>query len=261
MAEGNDYQFSSYGIYSDAVSTTKNLNTAVDTGSTTLNECQTKLNNGAVFMGPACDSCVQGFSKARTKMDTLVSNFSAIANFLIETGSNYKTGDDSASKTIKMENGKITTTTARTSNSGNANQDAIYTYLSQQGFNDAAICGILANIQHESNFNPNALGDNGTSYGICQWHNSRWDSLKSYCGSNGLDSTTIEGQMAYLMYELKEKYPSIYESMKNVPNTEQGAYDAAYIWTVKFERPAGMEASGQKRGNTATSKYWPQYNH
>ena len=62
------------------------------------------------------------------------------------------------------------------------------------------------------------------------------------------------------MYELQEKYPGIYESMKNVPNTEQGAYDAAYIWTVKFERPAGMEQSGDKRGKTAMSNYWPTYN-
>lgn len=256
----NDYDVGNYGIFSDAVSTAKTLNSDVDTNSKVINECQTKLSDGSIFMGPACDSCVEGFSKANSKLTTLVSNFTSISNYLIETSSNYKAGDDSATKIIQLNSGSISVSEAKTSSSGNANQDAIYNYLSKQGFNDAAICGILANIQHESNFKTDALGDGGTSYGICQWHNSRWDSLKNYCSQNGLDSTTMDGQLSYLMYELEEKYPSLLNTLKNLPNTEQGAYDAAYEWTVKFERPAGMEQSGAKRGNTAVSKYWPAYN-
>ncbi len=259
MAEEN-FSFEQYGIFSDGVNTAKTLNNSVADGMTSLNESKSKISSGSIFMGPAADSATAGFGKVSSRMDTLVANFNTISSFLADSAVNYKASDEKAQKTIHMENGVVTIgAAAQTSNTGNANQDAIYNYLAKQGFNNAAICGILANIQHESNFNPQALGDSGTSYGICQWHNSRWDSLKSFCSNNGLDSTTIDGQMAYLMYELKEKYPSIYESMKNVPNTEQGAYDAAYIWTVKFERPAGMEASGAKRGNTAVSKYWPTY--
>lgn len=51
----------------------------------------------------------------------------------------------------------------------NANETTIYNYaVNNMGLNVAAACGILANIYKESSFNPNALGDNGTSYGICQ---------------------------------------------------------------------------------------------
>ena len=65
-----------------------------------------------------------------------------------------------------------------------SNERQIYDFLKSHGFNTAAAVGILANIEMESNFNPNAKGDyvNGsaTSYGICQWHNDRWSNLKSY---------------------------------------------------------------------------------
>ena len=83
--------------------------------------------------------------------------------------------------------------------SGNNNEEKLYNYLSSQGFNDAAICGILANIERESGFDTEALGDGGTSYGICQWHYGRWDNLESYCEKNNLDSSSIEGQDQYLV--------------------------------------------------------------
>ena len=256
-----DYDVGSYGIFSNAVSTTKNTSTSISTSNQSLESLKTQLNNESIFMGPVCDSCVEGFGKAGIKITDLITNLSTIESYFIETSSTYQAGDDAAKKVLQFSGGKISVGASSSSGvqTGNANQDAIYNYLSQQGFNDAAICGILANIQHESGFNPNALGDGGTSYGICQWHNSRWDRLKSYCSQNGLDSTTIDGQLSYLVWELQNNYPSVYETIKNVPNTEQGAYDAAYEWTVHFEIPANKEQSGQNRGNTAISNYWPTY--
>ena len=38
--------------------------------------------------------------------------------------------------------------------------------------NDAALAGILANLQGESGFNPHKIGDGGEAYGICQWRNT-----------------------------------------------------------------------------------------
>ena len=260
----NGYEVSDYGVFTNAVSTTKTLNSQLSTESQELNSLKSKLSDGSIFMGPICDSCVAAFGNVDSRITNLSTNYSTIESYLIDASSEYKKGDDSASKTIlQFSGGKISTTTSSGGNSGvqtgKANQDAVYNYLSQQGFNDAAICGILANIQHESNFNPNALGDGGTSYGICQWHNSRWDRLKNYCSQNGLDSTTLDGQLSYLVWELQNNYPSVYNNVKSVPNTAQGAYDAAYEWTVHFEIPANKEASGQNRGNTAINNYWSTY--
>ena len=164
----------------------------------------------------------------------------------------------------KAENANLYTVT------GSANETAIYNYaVNTMGLNTAAACGILANIQKESGFNPHALGDSGTSYGICQWHNSRWDRLKAYCTSNNLDSTTIVGQLRYLEYELKNFYSSVWNRLKSVENTAEGAYDAAAYWCAVFEVPAGYGywSNGEihygetsiARGNLAKSTYWNEY--
>ena len=102
-------------------------------------------------------------------------------------GENYDVilgNTDEIAYEIEKENADLYSVT------GNANETAIYNYvINTMGLNNAAACGILANIYKESSFNPHALGDSGTSYGICQWHGSRWDRLKTYCSNNGLDST------------------------------------------------------------------------
>ena len=72
-----------------------------------------------------------------------------------------------------------------------SNIQTIYTYLTENaGLNRAAACGILSNIKSESNFNPEAIGDSGNAYGICQW-NSRRNSLISYCEKNGFERVGI----------------------------------------------------------------------
>ncbi len=129
----------------------------------------------------------------------------------------------------------------------------------EMGLNTAAACGILANIEAESNFRTNCVGDNGTSYGLCQWHNSRFQDLKSFCLLRGLDYTTLEGQLQFMFHELKTTYPGTYNKLLRVPNTSQGAYDAAWAWCIYYERPAGMETSAAKRGRNAQMKYWLRY--
>ena len=80
-----------------------------------------------------------------------------------------------------------------------SNETTIYNFLvNDMNLNTAAACGMLANIYHESGFNPNATGDGGTSYGICQWHDSRWIAMKNWCNSNGYDWTSLNGQLHYL---------------------------------------------------------------
>lgn len=142
---------------------------------------------------------------------------------------------------------------------GNAKVDNVYNYLAKKGFNNAAICGILANIEHESGFNTDIKGDGGTSYGLCQWHNSRWTNLNNFCSKNGYDPSSVEGQLEFLCYELENGYSGVYDVLKNVPNTSEGAYKAAYEWTVHFEIPDNTESRARTRGNTASSSYWETY--
>ena len=141
------------------------------------------------------------------------------------------------------------------------NETAVFAYLTgEMGLNEAAACGVLANIAVESGFNPHAGGDGGTSYGICQWHASRYTRLRNYCAGQGLDYTTLRGQLSYLAYELENYYPRVLSCLQGVSNTAEGAYDAGYEWCYRFEIPAGY-ASGVSvsRGNSAKTAYWPVY--
>ena len=125
---------------------------------------------------------------------------------------------------------------------------------------DAAACGVLANIEHESAFQPTIIGDKGTSYGLCQWHNDRFTALRGYCTALGLDYRTVEGQMAYLKYELGNKYTSLLLTLQAIDNTPDGAYKAAYLWCIQFERPSNAQVKAVQRGELARGKYWPRYN-
>ncbi len=138
----------------------------------------------------------------------------------------------------------------------------IYNFLiDEMGLNSAAACGVLANIEKESDFNPNLYGDSGSSYGICQWHNGRFDNLKKFCNQNGYSWNTLEGQLYFLKYELEtQKSTTGYILDKlDVPNTAEGAYTAGYNWCYYFERPSNKVAKSEARGESARDKYWPVY--
>lgn len=137
------------------------------------------------------------------------------------------------------------------------NTKEIYSYLTKtMKLSHAAACGVLANIHLESNFNPLSLGDGGTSYGICQWHNRRFNNLIRYCNDNGLDYNTLDGQIQFMAHELETSYPNVLEHIKNVSDTSQGAYDAAHYWCVYYEAPSETYARAQQRGNLAMNSYY-----
>ena len=137
----------------------------------------------------------------------------------------------------------------------------VFDYLTGElSLSDAAACGVLANIEHESAFQPTIFGDQGTSYGLCQWHNERFSALRGYCSALALDYRTVGGQMAYLKYELGNKYTSLLLTLQSIDNTPDGAYRAAWLWCIQFERPSNMQVKAAQRGELARGKYWPRYN-
>lgn len=150
-----------------------------------------------------------------------------------------------------------------TASAAKSNADTIYEFcIKELNLNSAGACGVLANIEAESDFNPNLYGDGGNSYGICQWNSSRFTNLKNYCNKNGYDWKTLKGQLYFLKYELtnnKSDTGYILDKLKSVANTAQGAYDAGYDWCYYFERPANKTAKSESRGNNAKNNYWPTY--
>ena len=137
------------------------------------------------------------------------------------------------------------------------NEAAVYKFLKNSlGLNTAAACGVLANIYCESGFRTNAIGDGGTSVGICQWHNSRWTNLKSYAPD---DWQELKGQLRFMAWGLRMKYRDTRKYLRNVPDTAQGAYNAGYYWCLHYEMPDRMVSRGMTRGYLARNVYWPRY--
>lgn len=140
----------------------------------------------------------------------------------------------------------------------NYEKDIFYFLKNKMGMNDASACGVLANIERESEFNPHLYGDGGTSYGICQWHNERFTALKDFCKERGYDYKELTGQLYYLKYELETFYPNTLADIKSPENNEEGAYYAGYSFCYNFERPANKGYKSEQRGNLA-KEYWQKY--
>lgn len=122
-------------------------------------------------------------------------------------------------------------------------------YLVHKGLNNAAACGICGNIKHESSFRTECIGDNGTSFGLCQWNNERGTAMKRMAGSNW--SNNITGQLDYLWYELETQYSSLLENLKSVDNTESGCQEAADMFVRQFESPANVDYQSKIRQDSA----------
>lgn len=140
------------------------------------------------------------------------------------------------------------------------NEVLVYDFLvGKLGLNTAATCGILANIECESAFDPLSVSDRGQSLGLVQWNTDRKTAMIDYCNANGYDYKSVDGQLHYLEYDLTVNYKSVYNYIRSVTNNASGAYDAAYHWCYYFERPTNKAVKSVQRGNLAKDTYWPRY--
>lgn len=130
-----------------------------------------------------------------------------------------------------------------------ANALTITNYLKTKGYNNAIIAGLLANIYSESGFKPNNVGDNGTSFGLCQWHDGRGTKMKNATPNW---ETNITGQLDYLISE--GDFKTVLDKQQ-YPNTQQGACDFGFNFCVFFERPKNKEQKGSSRGTLAAGYF------
>lgn len=130
-----------------------------------------------------------------------------------------------------------------------SNAEYIFNYITgTMGLNKAAAYGIMANMQRESGYSPYA--DNGMGYyGLCQWGGGRNSNLFSWCESNGLDPSSLDGQLAYMNMELNGSYSGCLNTLQNVSDSPEGAYEAGYAFGMYYEVAGEYHASSA--GNLA----------
>lgn len=119
--------------------------------------------------------------------------------------------------------------------------------LKNKGFSNEAIAGIMANLESESGFDPNAFNASGGgqgAYGICQWRGNRQSNLKMLANYN-----TLPVQIEYMLSELNTSYKTTLTLMMT-PGT---ADDMTYNWCATFEVPGKTTALAQANCRTRVS--------
>ena len=182
----------------------------------------------------------------------LLGNLYSVFGGTLATSTASNTADQS---TVKGSTSSDTNDLPVVNITGMTQSEAVcFTFFKDHGLNDAAACGILGNIKAESNFRTGAIGDKGTSFGICQWHNNRGTAMKNMAGANW--DTNLSGQLTYLWFELCNGYrDKVLIPLQNVPNSVEGTRQAADVFVRKFEVPANVDESSKKRQANAVAYY------
>ncbi|PEH08639.1 hypothetical protein CP354_02500 [Lactobacillus sp. UMNPBX3] len=138
------------------------------------------------------------------------------------------------------------------------NATTIHDYFINQGWTPNAIAGMLGNFVSESGLIPDLHQyGGGPGYGLAQWP---FNSVVNWCRNNGYDYRTLQGQCAYIEYQMthgQQYYPSAYSRMtaNEYMHSYASAYTLGMIWLNNFERPANRNQPA--RGQQA--QYWYQY--
>lgn len=170
----------------------------------------------------------------------------------------------------------------------------VWDYLTTHGMTKAGAAGMMGNMYAESGIIPNrveilclkrlaecgkyytdatytAFVDDGTitkaqflnplpgkqyGYGLCQWTSpGRKSGLYNLAKSRGVSIGDLEMQLEFLVGELKESYPSVWQTL-STSNNVRTATDAVL---TKFEMPADTSQAVKNWRYAYANKYYEQY--
>lgn len=123
--------------------------------------------------------------------------------------------------------------------------------LISMGFTASAAAGVVGNLVQESGLRTDAIGDNGTSGGLAQWHNERLDALKRFAVARGKEWTDLDTQIEFLAEEMRTSYADTYAKMQSAELPEI----AGQIMTDEYEIPDPASANYSQRRANARAAY------
>ncbi|HDS1058189.1 phage tail tip lysozyme [Pseudomonas putida] len=132
---------------------------------------------------------------------------------------------------------------------GSEGAAATIDYFRARGWTEDQAKGIAANLEQESGFRHDAVGDGGKAYGLAQWHPDRQADFTRYTGKD-IRKSTAQEQLDFIHYELtrgKEKAAGARLKMAG------SAREAAGIVSEHYERPADKSGEIARRGDIADS--------
>lgn len=166
---------------------------------------------------------------------------------------------------------------------GSAQPEAVWNYLIRTIGNAYGVAGLMGNLYAESGLKANNLQnsyekklgftdesyttavDNGSytnfvrdsaGYGLAQWtYWSRKQALKNYADIKNASIGNLDMQLAFLIKELSDNYPSVLSALKNA----RSVLEASNAVLINYERPANQGTSVQKTRASYGQKYYDLY--
>jgi hypothetical protein len=120
----------------------------------------------------------------------------------------------------------------------------IQSELEHAGYSHDQAQAVMKNMNDESGFDENAIGDRGTAFGIAQWRGDRAENMEAHVADQGL--SRFEGQVGFLIKELADYNLS----PQQMPEDFASAYNAVM---EDYEKPAEQYARERRipRGTPA----------
>jgi hypothetical protein len=115
-------------------------------------------------------------------------------------------------------------------------------FFMRDGYTGAQAAGLVANLaQEDADFDPAKEGDNGTAYGIGQWHKDRQEDFRRVIGRD-IRGSSRDDQLRFMKWELDNRS---YLGGNEIRRA-QSASQASALASVNYFRP-GLTRADQLR--------------
>lgn len=137
--------------------------------------------------------------------------------------------------------GSSGTTTVNVTITGNNVKDA-YNFFISNGYSAFQAAGIVGNLMYESDGTggdiiPTKNEVGGSGYGIAQFTGDELTRMRAWVTANGEDPTSLQGQLDYLLYDLRNNYQTVVSGIKATSTVA----DATQVFEIQYERPQGSD--------------------
>lgn len=198
---------------------------------------------------------LSALDKLAFNMRGLVRGFTSVFR-----GGGSVSGNGSSSSSGGTSSGGYTTS------SGSDNKSRIWNFLKQKGLSDAAVAGIMGNMDQESRFDPTAsehknFGRDGSGgYGLIQWTGPRRKALYDAAQAQGKDVNDIDFQLNFLWDEVF-KEGTYYRPKLDAVNfmNETDPANAAYQFHKIVEGSADTPAMIEKNRIQPARDYYEEF--
>lgn len=129
-----------------------------------------------------------------------------------------------------------------------ARSQAMQYFMSEKGggWTKEQAAGIVSNLEAESKFKTNSIGDKGQAYGIAQWHPDRQRMFAKRFGKD-IRQASFEEQLEFVNYELQTNEKAAGDKLRNAKTPEE----AGAIVSRHYERPDKKDIEASVRAQSA----------